>query len=247
MRSRPALRPLALASLCLLVLTGCDEDGEPAVTIADRLTSIDGYHVEFALSSGTLTPQQRAAEADAWRALVRSTASRVAPSATDANVYGDRALWAPLLDSPRSRVSGCNFRNDDARFLRVVRAGDDIRSASVEAAYLDRVPIDAQEGQCDLGSRNLRQFTISAANFPNGGTTDRLEGLEVTLGSATGATTTEPWKVLDFATFSATGDPSTGKGAAQFAFLVVDREDGWQNNFEEVFLVTKGSYFGDLK
>lgn len=247
MRTRPALRPPALVSLCFLVVAGCNEDGEPEITIADRLTSIDAYHVEFVPSSGTLTPQQRAAEADAWRALVRSTASQVAPSATDARVYGDEALWAPLLDSPRSRVSGCTFRNDDARYLRVVRDGDDIRSASVEAAYLDRVPIDAQEGQCDLGSRNLRQLVISAANFPNGGTTDRLERLEVTLGSATGTTTTEPWRELDFATLSATGNPSTGKGGAQFAFLVVDREDGWQNNFEEVFLVTKGSYFGDLK
>ena len=247
MRIRPCPRILALAALCFLPLTACGDDGEPAVTIADRLTSIDGYHVEFAPSSGTLTPQQRGAEADAWRALVRSTASQVAPSATDANVYGDRALWAALLEHPRSRVSGCTFRNDEARHLRVVRDGDDIRSASFEAAYLDRRPIDAQEGECSLGSRNLRQLVISAANFPDGGTTDRLEQLEVTLGSATGATTTEPWKELDFATLSATGDPSTGKGAAQFAFLVVDREDGWQNNFEEVFLVTQGSYFGDLK
>ena len=109
------------------------------------------------------------------------------------------------------------------------------------------MPIGAQEGQCDLGSRNLRQFIISAVNFPHGGTTHRMERLEVTLGSATGATTTDPWKELDFATLSATGDPSTGKGGAQFAFLVVDREDGWQDNFEEVFLVTEGSYFGDLK
>jgi hypothetical protein len=46
---------------------------------------------------------------------------------------------------------------------------------------------------------------------------------------------------------SATGDASIGEGAAQFAFLVVERKSGWENNFEEVFLVTKGSYFGDLK
>jgi len=247
MRTRPSLRTLPLAALCFLALTGCSRNGEPAVTIADRLTSIDGYHVKFAPSSGTLTPQQRAAEADAWRALVRATASRVAPTASESNVYGDRELWAPLLDSPRSRVSGCNFRNDSARFLRVVRDGDEIRSASVEAAYMDRRRIDGAEGFCDLGSRNLRQFILSAANFPNGGTTDRLERLEVTLGSATGTTTTVPWQELDFATLSATGDPSTGKGAAQFAFLVVDKEAGWHDNFEEVFLVTKGSYFGDLK
>ena len=246
-RTRPSVRSLALACLCGLAMTGCNRNGEPALTIADRLTSIDGYHIKFAPSSGSLTIQDRAREANEWRTLVRATASQVAPTATDADVYGDRALWAPLLESPRSRVSGCTFRNDDARYLRVVRAGDDIRSASVEAAYLDRRPIDAREGQCDLGSRNLRQFIISAANFPNGGTTDRLDRLEVTLGSATGATTTDPWKELDFATLSATGDPSTGKGAAQFAFLVVDREDGWQDNFEEVFLVTKGSYIGDLK
>ncbi|MEJ2482903.1 MAG: hypothetical protein P8049_07260, partial [Gemmatimonadota bacterium] len=94
---------------------------------------------------------------------------------------------------------------------------------------------------------NLRQLVISAGNFPNGGTTDRLDRLEVILGSADGSTTTSPWQEFDFATLSATGTASTGKGAAQFAFLVVEKEPGWQNNFEEVFLVTKGSYFGDLK
>ena len=144
-------------------------------------------------------------------------------------------------------LPGCNFRNDSSRFLRIVLDSDEIKSASVETAYLDRRPIDAQEGYCDLGSRSLRQLVISAANFPNGGTTDRLERLEVTLGSATGSTTTDPWEELDFATLSATGDTSIGEGAAQFAFLVVEKEQGWQNNFEEVFLVTKGSYFGDLK
>ena len=247
MRTRPSTCSLVAALICALVLPGCNEDGEPAIEIADRLTSIDGYHVEFVPSSGTLTPQQRATEADAWRVLVRSTAEQVAQTASASNVYGDQALWAPLLGSPRSDASGCNFRNDSARHLRIVLDGDGIESASVEAAFLDRRPIDAGEGYCDLGSRNLRQFTISAANFPNGGTTDRLERLEVVLGSSTGSTTTDPWEKLDFATLSATGDASIGEGAAQFAFVVVEKETGWQNNFEEVFLVTKGSYFGDLK
>ncbi|MEJ2548515.1 MAG: hypothetical protein P8125_12010 [Gemmatimonadota bacterium] len=246
MPARPRCHELVFTCLLALALPGCSRNGEPAVTIADRLTSIDGYHVEFSPSSGTLIPSERAAEADAWRALVRATASQVARTASASNVYGDRSLWTPLLENDRSDVSGCNFRNDSARFLRVVRDGDEIRSASVEAAYMDRRPIDGAEGFCDLGSRNLEQFIISAANFPNGGTTNRLDRLEVTLGSASGSTT-DPWEELDFATLSATGDASIGEGAAQFAFLVVDKEPGWQNNFEEVFLVTKGSYFGDLK
>ena len=247
MRHRPLVRSFVLVSLCALAVPGCNEDGEPAIEIADRLTSIDGYHVEFKPSRGDLTPQQRAGEADAWRGLVRATASQVAQTASASNVYGDRSKWTPLLENDRSDVRGCNFRNDSSRFLRVVLDNDEIRSASVEAAYLDRRPIDAQEGLCDIDSRIIRQLIISAANFPNGGTTDRLERLEVTLGSATGSTSTDPWEELDFATLSATGDTSIGEGAAQFAFLVVEKEPGWQNNFEEVFLVTKGSYFGDLK
>ena len=247
MPARPRCHELIFTCLLALALPGCSRNGEPAVTVADRLTSIDGYHVEFSPSSGTLTPSQRGQEADAWRALVRATASQVAQTASASNVYGDRSLWTPLLENDRSDVSGCTFRNDSARHLRIVLDEDQIQSASVEAAYMDRRRIDGAEGSCNLGSRNLRQFIISAANFPNGGTTDRLDRLEVTLGSATGSTETDPWEELDFATFSATGDASIGEGAAQFAFLVVDKEAGWDRNFEEVFLVTKGSYFGDLK
>ena len=43
-------------------------------------------------------------------------------------------------------LPGCNVRNDSSRFLRIVLDSDEIKSASVETAYLDRRPIDAQEG-----------------------------------------------------------------------------------------------------
>ena len=36
------------------------------------------------------------------------------------------------------------------------------------------------------------------------------------------------------------------RDAVQFAFMVVDKKQGWANNFEEVVIVTHGSYFGDI-
>jgi hypothetical protein len=118
-----------------------------------------------------------------------------------------------------------------------------IRSAALNAAFLSGQVI-GDTLPCSLGARDLRSFNILAANFRAGVPTSRLQELEVIVESGDSPT---PWTTLDFATLSATGDTSIGEGAAQFAFLVVEKEQGWQNNFEEVFLVTKGSYFGDLK
>jgi len=245
MQTRPSSRILLIACLAGLVLPGCrDENGEPPIEIANRLTSVDAYRVRFAPSRGDLTSAARSTEADAWRSQLRTIAGQVAQTVSDANVYGDQELWQPILEGSSSRVQGCEYKNDSARHLSVTPGqGDQIRSAAVNAAYLAGNSLTGT-GPCDLGVRNLRTFNISAVNFVAGIPTASLEQLEVIVESGDSPT---PWTELDFATLSVTHDPSNGKGAAQFAFLVVEEEDGWQDNFEEVFLVTRGSYFGDLR
>ncbi len=78
MQTRAPSRLLLVACLAGLVLPGCrDENGEPPIEIANRLTSVDAYRVRFQPSQG-ITSTQRNAEADAWRSQVRTIASQVA-------------------------------------------------------------------------------------------------------------------------------------------------------------------------
>jgi hypothetical protein len=243
--SSPSSRVLLIACFAALALPGCrDENGEPPIEIANRLTSVDAYRVRFEPSRGDLTPAARSAEADAWRSQVRTIAGQVAQTVSDANVYGDQELWQPIIEGSSSRVQGCEYSNDSARYLSVTPGqGDQIRAAAVAAALLTGTSLTGSSA-CDLGARDLRSFNISAARFTAGIPTASLETLEVIVESGDSPT---PWTELDFATLSVTHDPSIGRGAAQFAFLVVEKEDRWQDNFEEVFLVTRGSYFGDLR
>jgi len=244
MQTRRPTRLILLACLAGLTLPACrDENGEAPIEIADRLTSLEAYRVRFNPMPGITTAERNAA-ADAWRSQVRAIATQVAGTVSAANVYGDQELWQPIIGGVSSQVQGCEYRNDTARYLSVTPGqGDRIRAAAVQAANLTGTSLTGNSA-CDLGVRDLRSFNISAASFTAGVPTASLERLEVIVESGDSP---EPWTKLDFGTLSATGDPSNGKGAAQFAFLVVEKEDGWTRNFEEVFLVTRGSYFGDLR
>ena len=234
--TRP-VRLLLACGLAALVLPGCGAE------IEDRLLSIQTFHVEFEPSRGDLTPAERAVEADAWRAEVRAVAEQVAQTVSDANVYGDQALWDPILTATNADVTECKFINDSASSLSVTPGtGDEIRGASILAAYLTSG--QPTGSPCTtIQSRKVRAFDMIASSFIAGEPTSRIEPLDVRLGTSTSA---DPWKELDFATLTVTHDASSGTGAAQFAFMVVDKQQGWVNNFEEVLIVTRGSYFGDI-
>ncbi len=230
---------LVLLLTCLgSSLTGC------GVEIEDRLLSVDAYHVEFKPSRGDLTPAARAVEADAWRAQVRAAVDRVAQTVTAANVYGDEALWNPILTATNATTTRCKFTNNSARSLSVTAGqGDQIREASIQAALLNSGPISGV-GSCNMSqSDRLRAFDLIATSFPTGVPTSNIQTLDVRLGTSTSA---DPWGELDFATFTVTPDATSGTGASQFAFVVVDRKSGWQNNFKQVLIVTRGSYFGQI-
>ena len=234
--TRP-VRLLLACGLAALVLPGCGAE------IEDRLLSFQAFHVEFAPSRGDLTPPEREAESDAWRAQVRAVAEQVAQTVSDANVYGDQALWDPILTATNADVTRCLYINNSARSLSVTPgSGGGIRGASVEAAYLTSGQPTSSPCTTRQSSK-VRAFDMVAASFIAGEPTSRIEPLDVRLGTSTSA---DPWKELDFATLTVTHDPSSGTGAAQFAFMVVDKQQGWVNNFEEVLIVTRGSYFGDI-
>ncbi len=164
-----------LLLICLgFSLTGC------GVKIEDRLLSVDAYHVEFKASRGDLTPAAKAAEADAWRAQVRAAADRVAQTVTAGNVYGDEALWNPILTATNATTTRCEFTNNSARSLSVTAGqGDQIREASIQAALLNPGPISGV-GSCNMSqSDRLRAFDLIATSFAAGVPTSDISTLDI--------------------------------------------------------------------
>lgn len=230
-------RLLLTLGLAGLALPGCGAEVE------DRLLSIDAYHVEFQPSRGDLPPADRATEADAWRAQIRQVADRIVPTVSDANVWGDETLWEPILNATNARVTRCELSNNTIRALSLTPGQPgQIREAAIQASLLNSGPISGV-GPCNTGAPNLiRAFDLGATSLTAGVPKSRVEPLDVHVGTTTSA---DPWTQLRFATLTVT-NTSSSKGAAQFAFMVVEKKQGWLDNFEEVIIVTHGSYFGDI-
>lgn len=226
-----------LPLLAALMLAGC---------AADRLLSIDYYHVRFK-ADPSWTPQQRAAEADSWRQAIRTRASQVSTTVADTQVYGDSSLWTPFLDpasAPNSTVTRCRARNADSKSLKLTPGATftDVRIIAVPGD-LAAAAISPTE-PCDVDPvRQLQSVEIVAATLTDG--VPLKSGFSTYRLTVAGSTT--PWERMDLGTLIATFDASTEKGAAQFVMLAIPQAANAASTFEEAIIVPRASYFGDVK
>ncbi len=232
-------RPLILA-LALAALSGCAQD---------RLLSIDYYHVEFDPDPGW-TPSQRASEAQAWRDDILTRAGSVSASVSTSQVYGDSSLWGNLLDpaaAPNSVVTRCRAKDTDSKSFKVVPGGQpqQLIQARVIADPGDLTHEDISPAEpCDVGiNRQLQALEIVAEPFALA--TPKKAGF--TTYQVLITTSFEPWASTTLNTLIGTFDPGDEKGAAQFTFVAVRQSPNWQTTFEDVIIVPRGSYFGDVK
>jgi len=223
--------------LAALLLAGC---------AADRLLSIDYYHVRFK-ADPSWTPQRRAAEADGWRQAIRTRATQVSTTVADTQVYGDRGIWAPFLDpagAPNSTVTRCRARNADSKSLKLTPGAPltDVRIIAVPGD-LASAAISPTE-PCDVGpSQQIQSVEIVAATLTDGiPLKSGFNSYRLTI-----AGSTIPWERLNLGTLIATFDPSNEKGAAQFVMLAIPQASNAASTFEEAIIVPRGSYFGDVK
>lgn len=241
MMNCPPVRMAIVALLAAFALPGC----ALFTSAQDRLLSVDHYHVRFKPSQPNLTPAQRTLEATIWRAQVRNAAAQVAPTVSARNVYGDQALWDSILTASNADVTRCRARNTDVKGLRVIDgAGGQLTEARVQASAGDFSHVEIPNvGPCTVAdNRKLRTLDIVATSVPQGVPRSSFVLLEARVGQSNDA-----WTELDFATLTVTYDPGPVKGGAQFAFVLVRKPQGWESNFEEVIVVPRGSYFGDVK
>lgn len=233
---------IAGAVLSVLLLGSCDL----FQSVQNRLLSIDYYHVRFDPPAGAGSAV-RAALAAAWRAQVRAVASDVAQSVAANDVYGDEALWDPILTSPtNATVAGCRAKNTDSKSMKVSPGQGEIGQVQIVANSGDLTHGEIPgRGPCDVDvPRKLRTLNIALGPLPAGTPQSTFQTFDARLGPPGND---DAWTPTDLSKLTATFDSGSGTGAAQFTGLLVQKSQGWENDFEEVIIVPRGSYFGEVK